>query len=533
MTFEELKALLEEQGLDKQWKKNSDYWKKRFELLEDALNNKGIEYYHDLERMYQKAANETEKEIAKWYRRYATTEGISFAEARKQLNTNELKEFRMSLKEYIEKGESLDPQWKRQLEHASTKFHITRLEALKMQMQHQVEVLMGNEAEGVYDLVKGFYTDAYYHSIYEIQKGIGVGFDFAKLDSNAIDKALSKPWTADGMNFSERIWGKHRPELIKKLHDGLTLNIARGESPDKLIADITKAFNVKKSQAANLVQTEKAFFQTTAQYDSFKELDVEMYEITATLDSKTSEICRKMDGKTFSMKDFQPGATAPPFHNRCRTAIAPYFDDEFDFIDERAARDGNGQYYTVPSSMKYKEWYEEHVSNNPKYLDVIKKATNAVKDKALFETFKETLGSKNVPKSFESFQEIKYNNTKEWDSLKNEFDVISKIDKKDFTDEYKQKLKDVFYNLKAKGFDAGYHSLGRIVGQKKSKGKRLFTFDELIDILNKPVNYLEEPNRTVKYYDEIGVIQNASNHQIVSIVTRKKAKEGWKPYEHK
>lgn len=385
MTLEELKALLEEEGLDKQWKKNSSYWAKRFEQLEDALNNKGVEYYHDLERLYQKASNETEKEIAKWYRRYATNEGISFAEARKQLNNNELKEFRMSLKEYIEKGESLDPKWKRELERASTKFHITRLEALKMQMQHQAEVLMGNEAEGVYDLVKGFYTDAYYHSIYEIQKGIGIGFDFAKLDSNAVDKVLSKSWTADGMNFSERIWGKHRPELVKKLHDGLTLNIARGESPDKLIDEVTKAFNVKKSQAANLVQTEKAFFQTTAQYDSFKELDVEMYEITATLDSKTSEICQFMDGKTFSMKDFQPGATAPPFHNRCRTAIAPYFDDEFDFIDERAARDENRQYYTVPSSMKYKEWYKKYVTGGLDQLDLL---TNVAMSSVANETYK-------------------------------------------------------------------------------------------------------------------------------------------------
>lgn len=74
-----------------------------------------------------------------------------------------------------------------------------------------------------------------------------------------------------------------------------------------------------------------------------------------------------MDGKTFKMVEFAVGSTAPPFHCRCRSAIAPYFNDEFD--GERAARDEEGKYYTVPENMKYEEWYEELVNKSSKQLN--------------------------------------------------------------------------------------------------------------------------------------------------------------------
>lgn len=59
----------------------SDYWKKRFELLEDAMNNKGAQYMKDSEAIYRKAISNTEKEISRWYTRFADNEGISYQRA--------------------------------------------------------------------------------------------------------------------------------------------------------------------------------------------------------------------------------------------------------------------------------------------------------------------------------------------------------------------------------------------------------------------------------------------------------------------
>ena len=108
-----------------------------------------------------------------------------------------------------------------------------------------------------------------------------------------------------------------------------------GADPQKAIDALAKKMNTSKHNAGRLVMTEEAYFSSTAQKEAFQELGVEQFEIVATLDSHTSEICRMMDGKHFPMTDFQPGATAPPFHVYCRSTTVPYFDDDFRQNGER------------------------------------------------------------------------------------------------------------------------------------------------------------------------------------------------------
>lgn len=359
----------------------SDYWKKRFEQLEDAMNNKGAQYMKDSEAIYRKAISNTEKEISRWYTRFADNEGISYQRAVEMLTGDELKEFHMDVKEYIQKGKTLgvSDQWSKELERASTKVHISKLEALKLQMHQQVEELTGKKAKGITDLMSDIYSDTFYKTAFEIQKGFGVATNFAKLDKKVIDKILVKPWASDGSNFSERIWGSHRAQLVNKLHEGLTINLIQGKPPDNLIKEIANTFEVDRKRAATLVFTEKAYFQSLAQHDSFKNLGIEEYEIVATLDTKTSEICREMDGRHFKLSDYQIGLTAPPFHPRCRTATAPFFDDEFEDEVKRAARDENGDYYTVPANMKYDEWYRGFVEGDKNTLDKLKPTKSAKK----------------------------------------------------------------------------------------------------------------------------------------------------------
>ncbi|HBG4726920.1 TPA: minor capsid protein [Clostridioides difficile] len=345
--------------------KYKDYWRKRFEQLEEAQNNKSVKYYLELEKQYKLAMNSIEKDILSWYNRFTESEGISLLEAKKLLNTRELEEFKWSVEEYIKYGKenAINQKWMKELENASARVHITRLEALKLQIQQQVEVLYGNELDGIDKLMRDIYTSGYYHTAFNVQQGVNVGWSLMSLDTNRINKIISKPWATDGLNFSERIWGKHRLALVNALHTKLTQSIIRGENPKNLVNDFSKRFNVSKSQAKNLIMTESAFFASASRKDCFSDLDVEKYEIIATLDLRTSNICRELDGKVFDRKDYQVGITAPPFHCRCRTTTAPFFSDEEGY---RAARGEDGKTYYVPSSMKYNEWYEKYVKNNSK-----------------------------------------------------------------------------------------------------------------------------------------------------------------------
>ena len=340
--------------------KTRDYWRKRFELLEDAQHRRSVFYYAELERAYIETMKSLESDILRWYERFAKSEGITLDEAKQLIRGDDLKEFKWSVEDYIEYGQknAINQQWMKQLENASSRVHISRLESLKIQLQQHVEKLYGDQIEGFERLMKEVYQDQYYHTAFEVQTAFNVGFTFQKLDKARLTQIISKPWTADNMTFSSKIW-RDRGMLIDTLHKELTMAIAKGESPHRLISVMQKKMNTSRSNAARLVLTESAFFSSAAQKDAFKELDVEKYEIVATLDSRTSEVCQDMDGRVFALKDFEPGITANPFHPRCRTTTAPYFEDDY---SERIARKKNGEVYYISSKIKYPEWEERFVA---------------------------------------------------------------------------------------------------------------------------------------------------------------------------
>lgn len=364
--------------------KHEEYWTKRAAILENAQTKKNVNYFDgELERIYQKAINDTEKDIAKWYTRYATENGISMTEAKKMLSGRELKEFKWTVEEYIKYGKenAVSGEWMTQLENASARYHISRLESLKLQMQNHVEVLMGNEVDGITDLMREHLEDGYYKTAFDVHKFLGVGTSFSQLDTDQIERILSKPWTSDGTNFSNRIWKNHRTELINDLHTKLSQAIIMGENPKVLAKGFAKyvsdeaatSFKSKKSRAENLIMTETAFFRTEGQKRSYKELGVSEFENCATLDSKTSEQCRDMDGTHFPVSEMKAGVNAPPFHNRCRTATCPYFNDEFTVDELRAARNKQDEgYELIPSDMKYREWYSTYVDKSALNQKVIK-----------------------------------------------------------------------------------------------------------------------------------------------------------------
>ncbi|MCO8909282.1 phage head morphogenesis protein, partial [Clostridioides difficile] len=150
--------------------KHKDYWRKRFEQLEEAQNNKSIKYYLELEKQYKLAMSNIERDILIWYNRFTENEGISLLEAKKLLNTRELEEFKWSVEEYIRHGKenAINQKWMKELENASARVHITRLEALKLQIQQQVEVLYGNELDGIDKLMRDIYTSGYYHTAFNV-----------------------------------------------------------------------------------------------------------------------------------------------------------------------------------------------------------------------------------------------------------------------------------------------------------------------------------------------------------------------------
>ena len=352
--------------------RSGDYWKERFEQIEQAEHSRGLQCCTEIEAQYRRAQRSIEGQLAAWYQRLADNNGVSMQEARRLVTGRELEEFKWDVNQYIKYGEenALNGQWIKELENASARYHISRLEAIQLQMQQQIEVAFGNQLDSIDSAMRGIYTDGYYRTAYEIQRGVGVGWGFATLDQKQVDKVINKPWAQDGRNFSDRVWS-NKQKLVNELNTTLTQGVVLGKDPREVIGAITERLNVSKSVAGRLVMTESAAFSSAGQRACFSELGVEEYEIVATLDSHTSTICRDMDGQHFKMSEWEVGVTAPPFHVWCRTTTVPYFEDDFGETGERAAKDAAGKTYMVPADTTYKEWSKAFVDGDKTGFQIV------------------------------------------------------------------------------------------------------------------------------------------------------------------
>ena len=74
------------------------------------------------------------------------------------------------------------------------------------------------------------------------------------------------------------------------------------------------------------------------------------YRIVATLDGKTSVICRSLDGRSYQIGK----GPLPPFHVRCRSTTAPDIDEEFSYLKRGTTRSSQNGY--VSGDLNYYDW---------------------------------------------------------------------------------------------------------------------------------------------------------------------------------
>lgn len=198
-------------------------------------------------------------------------------------------------------------------------------------------------------------ADSYYRTIYDISKGLGATPAFSTLNTKTIEKILETKF--EGKNYSERIWA-NSDKLADSLKDILAKAIATGQEPEKTIRELMERFNVSHSNANRLVRTETNYFENRAELESYKEMGFEKFKFLATLDERTSEICRSMDGKEFYVKNAIQGDNVPPLHPYCRSTITPVVAD-FE-PKERSARDMRTGETRLVENMNYAAWKEKY-----------------------------------------------------------------------------------------------------------------------------------------------------------------------------
>ena len=373
-----------------------------------------------INKAYDKAIKDINEDINNIFRNYQINTGLSSSECRKILNSKISDKELASIKERIRyiKDDDIKKQLYAELNSKAYKARITRLEALKDSINVNTKRVADTELQATTKLYTNNIQDAYYRTLFDIQKGVKLGFNVAEMPDETIQEILKNNWS--GEHYSKRIWNNSKV-FASKLEDTLISGIMAGHSVKKIAKELEEYTSYGKFATERLTRTETTYMCNMAEIESYKECGIDKYIFLATLDLRTSKQCRQHDGKIYKVSEAKPGVNLPPLHAYCRsTTIADMDSEGLENLSRRARDPVTGKTYIVPGDMNYEEWHKKFVVN--KYGENKSQAMeNMIKnksyDKAQLKKYRKVLG-KESPKSLKEFQELKYNNGEEWNLVK-------------------------------------------------------------------------------------------------------------------
>lgn len=324
-------------------------------------------YKKTLDDAFQLAGNKLNEKIYKYLHRIAKDNDLTLDMAKKALDREELKGFKLELDEYIRLGKGpRNDEITKMLKNASNRVHISRLQALEA---HK-EAILADLYDKLEITSKGVINQETMAAYKNIVKGLesikGAPSMSSRMNQEEILLLLEEPWGQGDFTYSKDIYSNYK-QMSHVLQQELMQNAMGVQSIDETTRNVSDRLQIGANNADRLVRTEYAANKSKLNQRLREKEDFYGYMIIATLDNRTSKKCRKLDHTRVKTKDYKVGVTAPPFHPRCRTVTIDIFSKE-EFNQEpgfdnaslvRAARDVvSGKTY-LTENVPYPVWGEE------------------------------------------------------------------------------------------------------------------------------------------------------------------------------
>lgn len=505
--------------------KSEKYWKSRAANRMFSYHQKADKVADDIAGAYIKATEQINQEVKTIFRTFQIDGGLSEEEAKKLLNELPDDAKLKSLKEIVHQVK--DPKQRQallsQINSPAYAYRIKRFEQLQNDIDKQTAQLASFEQTATRVHYVDLADEAYHRVIFDIQQGTGIGFSFSRMPVSRIEAILSQNWS--GELFSERIWGRV-DNLNKSIQQELLAQFMTGRSYQKTAKEIEDRLAVSSMAARRLVRTESTYIANEAELESYRECGIDKFQFVATLDMRTSDLCQQMDGKEFAVKDASPGTNIPPLHPWCRSTTIAVIDGAITDNLKRNARDPKtGKNYKVPADTTYQEWKKEVDDKYEKgtWESERKKLINKPVDKVQYQQYIQVLGKKNMPKTFDLFQEMKYNSNEEWSDLKYYYRNINgrpieyvKIDRE--LEKFGIKDKGRAYpieDIAITGWRS--HAKKRLLKRGVTEAQALLYKDTAIGMMKK----YPHPNTQNNYFSEEGVLGVRASDGIICTVYTK------------
>ena len=151
---------------------------------------------------------------------------------------------------------------------------------------------------------------------------------------------------------------------------------------------------------------------------------------------------------------------------------------------------------------------------------------NATKDIAQYKRYKEVLGDS--VGSLAKFGRVKYNDSEQWKKLQSKFFAYLEINKKDWSEEFKNTSKQAYDRFAKENVVMSVHALSRLPRLNKP-GLPEVSEEMLIKIIKGTPNYTEGEDKQIYFIHELQllVVRNKKTRDIVSVVRRRAPKEAW------
>lgn len=336
------------------------YWEKRQEAKFLAGEKKINQYYKDLAKSFEQSKKEIQKVINDFVTRYAIENEVNgkFATVQRRLNKTEIGD----LQDFIDLAKANMDKYNQKLNNMSYKARITRYQALEKQIDVILQQLYAIEYQYKgEELLKDVYSDTYYQTWFNADQYHGFHAEFAQVNAKTVEELIKYPF--NGADFSTRLW-KQKDYMLQQLNESITTMLIQGKNPMALSKEFAKTFGTKEGEAYRLLHTEGSFMMGQGTLSAYKEDGITKYQILATLDIRTSEICQEKDQNIYDVDKAVVGVTYWPFHPFCRTTDTPYYEDSE--VGTRVARRKDGKPYEVSADMTYKQWAEKFPMDSKK-----------------------------------------------------------------------------------------------------------------------------------------------------------------------
>ena len=256
---------------------------------------------------------------------------------------------------------SMDVVIRRALEEIGNSPARTKLERQLGTMRKKLQDVADKNAESYLKTLRKFsdYSLDFHTSTIELVLPASAPALATTANAAAWAGVLASPIQATGTMLEDFVgsWGNR---AIQRVESAIRTGFAQGKTVDEITRLIrgTKANNfrdgilggVTKREADAMVRTSLQHVNNAAQQMVYEENSdiIEGYIWISTLDSRTSQTCRSLDGQVFKLGK----GPVPPIHVNCRSSTIPKVKG-VDLLSETTRASAEGQ---VPATQTYYEW---------------------------------------------------------------------------------------------------------------------------------------------------------------------------------